>query len=81
MIKNRFKFEERINMAHAELIEKINKLPPDYLQQIDNYVDFMLEQINIIPPERKYRESGQLKGKVWMSPDFDTPLEDFKDYV
>lgn len=24
---------------------------------------------------------GCLKGKIWMSPDFDEPLEDFKDYM
>jgi hypothetical protein len=32
-------------MVNTELIEKINKLPPDYIQQIDDYVDFILEQI------------------------------------
>ena len=24
---------------------------------------------------------GALKGKIWMSPDFDEPLEDFKEYM
>lgn len=24
---------------------------------------------------------GCLKGKIWMAPDFDEPLEDFKDYM
>jgi hypothetical protein len=24
---------------------------------------------------------GCLKGKIWMAPDFDEPLEDFKDYT
>ncbi len=69
-------------MEDLELIEKIKNLPPDYQQPVNNFIDFILEKkINILPPERRYRESGQLKGKVWMSPDFDAPLEDFKDYM
>jgi hypothetical protein len=24
---------------------------------------------------------GSLQGKIWMAPDFDEPLEDFKDYM
>jgi hypothetical protein len=24
---------------------------------------------------------GKWKGKIWMSPDFDEPLEDFKEYI
>ena len=31
-------------------------------------------------PKRK-REFGGLKGQIWMSDDFDEPLEDFKDYM
>ena len=30
------------------------------------------------PPLRGF---GSLKGKIWMAPDFDEPLEDFKDYL
>ncbi|HEX5150934.1 MAG TPA: DUF2281 domain-containing protein [Parafilimonas sp.] len=73
--------EKEESMVNEKMIEKLDLLPPEYQQQVDNYIDFILEQINIMPPERKYRESGQLKGKVWMSPDFDAPLEDFKDYM
>ena len=29
----------------------------------------------------KEREFGCLKGQIWMSDDFDAPLEDFKDYM
>ena len=69
-------------MEDEILIEKIKKLPPDYQQEVNNFIDFILEKkINILPPERRNRESGQLKGKVWMSPDFDAPLEDLKDYM
>jgi hypothetical protein len=27
------------------------------------------------------RKAGSMKGTVWMAPDFDAPLEDFKEYM
>ncbi len=32
-------------------------------------------------PKNTYRQAGSATGKIWMSPDFDEPLEDFKDYM
>ena len=32
-------------------------------------------------PERRTPKLGGWDGKIWMSDDFDTPLEDFKDYM
>ena len=32
-------------------------------------------------PPVKNRKPGSAKGQVWMSEDFDEPLEDFKDYM
>ena len=33
-------------------------------------------------PQRKPRQPGTLRGSVlYMAPDFDAPLEDFKDYM
>jgi len=29
----------------------------------------------------KFQGFGCLRGKIWMAPDFDEPLEDFKDYA
>ena len=29
----------------------------------------------------KNRQPGSAKGQIWMSDDFDEPLEDFKDYM
>lgn len=31
------------------------------------------------PPKRRQR--GSAKGQIWMAPDFDEPLEDFKEYM
>ena len=32
-------------------------------------------------PQRKTPKLGCMKGKIWMSEDFDEPLEDFKEYM
>lgn len=35
----------------------------------------------VATPPLKERRLGELKGKIWISDDFDAPLEDFKDYM
>jgi len=32
-------------------------------------------------PTRKRRKRGSAKGQIWISPDFDEPLEDFEQYM
>jgi antitoxin (DNA-binding transcriptional repressor) of toxin-antitoxin stability system len=32
-------------------------------------------------PTPKRRQRGSAKGQIWMAPDFDQPLEDFKEYM
>jgi len=32
-------------------------------------------------PQKKVPKLGCMKGQIWMSEDFDTPLEDFKEYM
>ena len=34
-----------------------------------------------IVPKRKRRRAGTAKGTFWMAPDFNEPLEDFKEYM
>ena len=38
-------------------------------------------KISPIPPVLRSLKRGSAKGKVWMSDDFDEPLEDFKEYM
>ena len=33
------------------------------------------------PKTKKRRQSGSTKGQIWMSEDFDEPLEDFEEYM
>lgn len=53
----------------------------------DEPVDLVLGQrlvVHIEPMAEETvapREPGSAKGTVWMAPDFDAPLEDFKEYM
>ena len=38
-------------------------------------------KLTLLKPAQKRRQPGSAKGLVWMSDDFDAPLEDFKEYM
>lgn len=39
-------------------------------------------KLTVIEPVKRYRaKAGSAKGLVWISDDFDEPLEDFKEYM
>ena len=39
-------------------------------------------KLSAVPPAKRVQpKAGSLSGGIWMSPDFDAPLEDFKDYM
>ncbi len=75
------------------LYNKIISMPPDVAEEVNNFVDFVINRKKKIKnkivkkngskqdeilPEGGF---GCLKGKIWMSEDFDEPLEDFKEYM
>jgi hypothetical protein len=61
-------------------------LPPELRQGRLN-VTATVEPVPPAPPNDATNTSenlngfGCLQGKIWMAPDFDEPLEDFKDYM
>lgn len=71
-------------MSATELIEIIKKMPAAQLKEVE---DFVLAKINAdvnpnyVLDEPNGRGYGSLKGKIWMSDDFNEPLDDFKDYM
>jgi antitoxin (DNA-binding transcriptional repressor) of toxin-antitoxin stability system len=38
-------------------------------------------KLSQFPPATKKRQRGSAKGQIWMSSDFDEPLEDFQEYM
>lgn len=67
-------------MEQLQLIEKVKKIPPAYQQEVEDFIDFILEK-KVAKEHKTKRKLGLLKGKLIMDSDFDAPLEDFKDYM
>ncbi len=70
-------------MKTVDIIEKLEKLPEAMLPSVSDYIDFMLAkaQKEADGEHAKERQLGTLKGKLWISPDFDEPLDEFKEYM
>ena len=67
-------------MSSLSLYTKLETLPKNLKQEVSDFIDFLLDKSSkkkkqIIP------QFGSAKGKIKMSPDFDEPLDDFKDYM
>ncbi len=72
-----------IQEAQARLSELIHRLMPGeevLITENDQPVARLVSTPT--PSQRKPRELGTMKGTVlYMAPDFDAPLEDFKEYM
>jgi len=74
----------------AELLSKIDKLPPQYYGEVIDFVGYLqqktqqeqrMQNNNAEEQPQERTGFGCLKGQIWMADDFDAPLEDFKDYM
>ncbi|MBK9015356.1 MAG: DUF2281 domain-containing protein [Saprospiraceae bacterium] len=76
-----------MNVAETKLtlFRNIDNLPESMLIELRALVDDFLakkQKPAPTPSPRKPREFGCMKGTVlYMAPDFDEPLEDFKEYM
>jgi len=67
-------------METTILERKVKQLPKEMRKEVSDYVDFLLYKYSIHKAVKP--RSGCMKGTVvWMSEDFNDPLEDFKDYM
>ena len=67
-------------MTDLQLYTTISNLPPNIKKEVEDFVEFLKTktQKEKVITERKF---GCAKGLIEMSPDFDEPLDDFKDYM
>lgn len=65
-------------MSDLTFLEKVNLMPPDYQQEVKSFIDFVWEKKMGLQAgiDKNERIPGLLKGKMWMSPDFDENLFD-----
>ena len=70
-------------MSTAEIISQLEELPEEQKKSVSDYIAFLLEKAtkeNAGKPKPK-AVFGSMKGMFKMAPDFDEPLEEFKDYM
>jgi len=65
----------------AELLNKINKLPPQYFGQVIDFVGYLENKAQNSNKLQKVPVFGYAKGKYNITEAFFEPLEDFKDYM
>jgi prevent-host-death family protein len=70
-----------IEEAQANLLDLIHKLQPDE-EVVITENNQPVARLIATTPSQPVRQLGTLKGTVLhMTPDFDAPLEDFKEYM
>lgn len=67
-------------MEYIQLYTKLNRLPDDLKSEVNNFIDFLLSKYKK-EKEKKKPKFGYAQGEIYISPDFDEPLEDFKEYM
>jgi hypothetical protein len=67
-------------MNDLHLYTQISSLPSDLKQEVSDFVEFLKQKAKA-KRNLKERKVGSAKGLIKMAPDFDEPLEDFKDYM
>jgi antitoxin (DNA-binding transcriptional repressor) of toxin-antitoxin stability system len=71
-----------VEEAQAKLKELIGQLAPGEEVVITENQQPVAKLIATRGPQRKPRQPGTLRGTVlYMAPDFNAPLEDFKEYM
>lgn len=66
-------------MDNVQLFTEISSLPDHLKQQVADFVAFLKSRKTKTPP--KQRTFGYAKGFFKMTPDFEKPLDDFKEYM
>jgi prevent-host-death family protein len=69
-------------------LEKAQATLPDLLKQVADGEEFTITQNGqpkaklsaVSSHKHEQAHAGSLPGTIWISPDFDAPLDDFKDY-
>jgi antitoxin (DNA-binding transcriptional repressor) of toxin-antitoxin stability system len=71
----------RIQEAQAQLLDLIHRLQ-DGDEVVITENDQPVAKLARTEPRQHWPcKAGSAKGKIWMAPDFDSPLEDFKEYM
>ena len=68
-------------MADVQLYKRLQNLKPSLKEEVYDFIEFLLTKQEKDTKKIKKPHFGCAKGRFIMTPDFDAPLEDFKDYM
>ncbi|MBE9460919.1 DUF2281 domain-containing protein [Dyadobacter subterraneus] len=68
-------------MSTLSIHTKLETLTPALKDEVNDFIDFLIEKSTKDKKKKIIPEFGSARGKIRMSPDFDEPLDDFKDYT
>jgi prevent-host-death family protein len=79
----------QVNAMHQVDIAEAVQALPDLIKEAMSGEEVVITQENqplvklspIEQPKQQRIQAGSAKGMIWMSDDFDEPLEDFKEYM
>ena len=63
------------------ILSRIQGLPDALKQEVLHYAEFLQAKHEAQNQKPKRRKAGSAAGKFKLAPDFDEPLEDFKEYM
>ena len=67
-------------MSNLGILDKLETLPDNLKQEAVDFIDFLVERAKM-PKKKIIPQAGSAKGLIKIYPDFDEPLDDFKEYM
>lgn len=69
-------------MTEQIILSKLNTMPQNLQQEALDFIDFLILKYQKNNKRNVIRKAGSMKNLVaYIAPDFDAPLDDFKDYM
>ncbi len=70
-------------MTDQFILSQLHQMPEAVKREVLDFIEFLLKKYQSTPHKPKPRRPvfGSAKGKYVLAPDFDEPLDDFKDYM
>jgi len=69
-------------MTEKLILSQLYQLPEHLKVEVLHYIAFLIKEHAVhLEKKPKKRTFGSAKGKYQLAPDFDAPLDDFKEYM
>lgn len=68
-------------MTNTALYTKLSTLSPLIQKEVSDYIEFLIQKQQAPEKQRVHPKAGCMKGVFHMASDFNTDLEDFKEYM